>query len=220
MLRYALSASLLAVLATGCGDSEDFSELALDVDALLAEGYERHEFPDPDPGIPAYARVSPILGQFFHDDGWLAIPLYRDPACLPADFNLLEFFDFPGETGPGAFGCPLTVSGFALLEPGSELGTFPRITIANGNAVPFWFVRWADFEAAMASGSITFAELEGMERLVGTATSFDETLQPRMDAGEHLVMIDAVGQLDDGRAFSFHVVHLEDETLSLRLSID
>jgi hypothetical protein len=59
-----------------------------------------------------------------------------------------------------------------------------------------------------------------MEKLVGTATSFDETLQPRMDEGEHLVMIDAAGQLEDGRAFHFHVVHLEDETLSLRLGFD
>lgn len=48
---------------------------------------------------PFYARVSrdSSLGlsqEIHHDDQWAAIPFYRDPACIPADFNLLQMVDF------------------------------------------------------------------------------------------------------------------------------
>lgn len=56
---------------------------------------------------------------------------------------------------------------------------------------------------------VTFSDLEAMNPLRGTATTYDETLQPR--PGEHLVVIDAAGHLDDGRPFEFHVTHVEDE---------
>ena len=47
----------------------------------------------PDPGPPLYSYVQRNLdGSAFyaHDTEWAAIWFYRDPACIPSDFNLLD----------------------------------------------------------------------------------------------------------------------------------
>lgn len=181
------------------------------------KGMVRVTFPNPDPGVPVYARLTTLLNQVFHDDEWVAVPFYRTPGAIHPDFNLLSYFDFPGPNGPGAFGVPLTVSGFYMVEAGSPLGTFPQVSISTGDAVPFWFVPWSTFEQAMQDNVVTMAELEAMNPLRGTATQFTETLRPR--AGEHLVVINASGTLSDGRTFDFHVTHIEDTTRSIRISI-
>jgi hypothetical protein len=182
-----------------------------------SEGLVRTSIPDEDPGPPLYARVSSIQNQFFHDDGWLAIPFYRPPECVPAEFNVLGLFDPPGETGPGAFGCPLLRTGFLLIEPDAPLGTFPRHAVLSGDAVPFWFVPWAEFQAEAADGRVTFAALEAMDRLTGVAYRYQETLRPRAD--EHLVVINATGELADGRTFRFSVTHEGDQTKSIRIQL-
>jgi hypothetical protein len=46
-----------------------------------------------DVGGPFYARINPMPPYIFADGGWVGIAFYRSPACVPADFNLLEFFD-------------------------------------------------------------------------------------------------------------------------------
>jgi hypothetical protein len=186
------------------------------VSALVAAGMQRVTFPDPDPGMPAYARMTTLLDQLFHDDGWLAIPFYRDPACIPEDFNLLGLFHPPGPDGIGAFECqPLTTHGFYLVEADAPMGTFPRVAFSSGDAVPFWFVDWDEFQAALGTGRVTIGDLAAMTRLEGVATSYRETLRPR--PGEHLVVIDARGRLADGRAFQFHITHVEDQTRAVRV---
>lgn len=74
-------------------------------------------FPGPaDTGVPAYARIErapdgkPLV---HHDKDWAAIIFYRDPACVPAGFNLLDFLDTPG-----VFNCPMTVVGSSLWKNG------------------------------------------------------------------------------------------------------
>lgn len=183
--------------------------------AMGSEGLTRKSMPDEDPGPPFYARATTILDQLFHTDGWLAIPFYRPPSCVPEDFNVLQLFDFPGPGGPGAFACPLLMDGFILIEPDAPLGTFPRQAIFTGDAVPFWFVPWSDFEAEAADGVVTFAELEALDRLTGTADHYHETLKPR--EGDHLIVIEAEGALSDGRAFQFGVTHREDRTEAIRI---
>lgn len=74
-------------------------------------------------GPPFYARFGE--NETFGDSEWVAIVFYRDPACVPDEFNLNDFFDFPGDAGPGAFGCqpPTTdVVEYWAGEPGSEIG--------------------------------------------------------------------------------------------------
>ena len=52
----------------------------------------RLKFPEQTPGGPVYARVErPFL---IHTDEWAAVLFYRDPACVPEDFNLLDMLDF------------------------------------------------------------------------------------------------------------------------------
>ncbi len=181
-------------------------------------GLTRRTIPGEDPGPPIYARVSSILDQFFHHDGLLAILFYRPPDCVPAEFNLLLLFHPPtGPEAPGAFGCPLLTSGFLLIEGDAPLGTFPRQAVMSGSAVPIWFVDWATFRDAAADGVVTLDELRAMEPLRGTAHRFRETLMPR--PGEHKVILDAAGTLEDGRSFQLHVTHLEDRTRAIRIRL-
>lgn len=214
--RLALPLALL--LAAGCaaGDSLTPSALETTFEALSRSvGMVRVAFPDQDPGAPLYARVEPSLNQFFHDGEWLAIPFVRQPEAIPADFNLLTYFDPPGPNGPGAFAAPLVLSGEYLIEAGAPVGTFPRIANSRGTAVPIWFVRWTDFQAAMADGVVTIGELRALNPQYGIATRYTELLKPRFE--EHQVVINAAGQLADGRSFTLHVTHEGDRTRSIRI---
>jgi hypothetical protein len=179
--------------------------------AQTDRGNKKVKFPSEDPGAPLYARTGEILNQFFVTDGWLVIPFYRTPECIREDFNLLTIFDVPA-----AFGCPLTVEGFYMIEKGAPQGTFPIIVQSNGSAVPVWMVRWDDFLATTADGILTIEELRSLNPLMGTANKFHETLRPRME--NHLVQINASGYLTDGRSFRFHVTHKGSETSSIGLT--
>ena len=79
-----------------------------------------------DANPPFYAIINNTadFGQeIYHDDEWAAIPFFRDPACVPEDFNLLDFFDF--RLLPGEVVCPLTVDGFEIWENGPGLDPAP-----------------------------------------------------------------------------------------------
>lgn len=215
--------TVLVLSLTGCQrDTGMSTDVALETDAAAlaqaeSEGLVRKDIPDEDPGPPFYARVTTELNQFFHSDGWLAIPFYRDPDCIPEDFNMLELFDFPGPAGPGAFACPLLMEGFLLTEPDAPLGMFPRHVVLMSDASPFWFVRWSDFEAEAADGVVTIGDVEGLDPLKGVASRYHETLRPR--EGDHVIAIQATGTLDDGRTFRFNVTHMEDTTRSIHIRI-
>ncbi len=219
---FKLPALVFALALTACGDAKvaeptfDIPDTAAMVRAAEQAGMTRVTVPDPDPGIPAYARAWPGLNQFFHDGEWLAIPFYRAPSAIPANFNMLEFFHFPGPGGPGAFAAPTLLKGFFLIEPNAQLGTFPLISVTTGDAIPVWFVRWSDYQAAMADNVVTIGEIQAMQPLRGIANKFNETLKPRVD--DHLVVITAAGTLEDGRKFDFHVTHIGDSIRSIRIA--
>jgi hypothetical protein len=154
--------------------------------------------------IPAYARIAagPVTGgveEVFHTAEWAAIPFYRPPACVPADFNLLDFFDIPR-----VFGCgPQTVQTSTIWRNGPGIDQAPIMAQSRGlGAVPVWFVSWPELEAAMADGELTIGELAGLPSLlVGTASFYTETLHPTQAAQVPLTVFVARGMLDDGRSF-------------------
>ena len=209
-------ASALALAIAACGTANapadpvragvaDVPSAAALVAAGQAAGLARSTFPDPDPGIPMYARFLNQLNQVLHDGEWAAIR-----------FNLLAGFDSPGPGGPGAFAAPLRIEGFFLVEADAPPGTFPRVAISSGRAVPVWFVRWPALRAAMSDNVVTIGELRALGPLEGTATRFEETLRPRV--GEHLLVLNARGDLRDGRRFELHATHVEDRTRSIRIA--
>lgn len=220
MMRLVTLIAALALIA-GCSTIEQeegpfaYSDAEM---ALISQGMVVKAIPDEDPGAPFYARVTPMLNQLFVSDGQLVITFFRNPACVPADFDLLQLFHFPDPPNHfGAFECGLTVWGRLLIEANAPMGTFPKLVNSWGNEVPIWLVSWSAFEAAMQEGPITMDVLQALDPLVGTATRFHETLMPR--DGEHRIVINASGVLADGRNFTFHVNHIEDQTRSLRLTI-
>ena len=94
----------------------------------------------PDGGdVPFYARISAIghPDRIFEDGAWIAIVFYRPAECVPDQFDLLSFFDFPGV----AFGPP-TTDGFNVWQNGPGLDPAPMLAVTHGlGAVPVWFVR-------------------------------------------------------------------------------
>lgn len=220
--KVALMVTLL-VLVSGCDplSPTKSTDEAVEADVTAAaqadsEGLTRRAIPSEDPGPPFYTRTTTILDQLFHTEDWIAIPFYRDPSCVPDDFNILEHFDFPGPDAPGAFACPLVVNGFLLIEPDAPQGTFPRQVVLRGDQVPVWFVPWTVFESEMADGVVTMAELQAMPVMKGTARRFHETLKPR--AADHIIVINSTGTLDeDGRDFQFSVMHRQDQTQSIKI---
>jgi hypothetical protein len=154
-------------------------------------------------GLPAYARIEMVDGRVFaHNDGvWAAITFYRGPSCVPADFNLLDFFD-----APRAFGCELTVEGFEIWRNGPWAGDAgPIQTVSYGlGAVPIWFVRVSELEDALDDGVLTVGELEHCASLQqGAASFFKETLHPAGIARQTNLQLVARGALPSGGTFFF-----------------
>jgi hypothetical protein len=197
----------VAFATFGCSESPTVTQVdeAQVLAAAQQAGLIRRTLPDQDPGPPFYARIGL---PYFEDGGWVAIPFYRPPSCVPADFNLMEFFHFPGPMGPGAFACPLLQTGHLLTEPDAPLGTFPRSVVLKGKDIPVWFVRAADlapYRTPMAP-PLTMAALDALSPLKGVANTFQETQQPREE--EHKLIISASGRVPDGRRFTFHVTEI------------
>jgi hypothetical protein len=155
-------------------------------------------YPDEHPGPRYYA----LFGRGFapNDNGWVGIAFVRSPSCVPAGFNLLDWFDAP----PTAWACTLTVAGEAWWH--DVLVPPPFQTRAHGlGAVPIYFVRWSELQAAIADDVITIGELESLPSLlIGEATFFEQithnTNQPTNHGHETLV---SRGLLEDGRSFEF-----------------
>ncbi len=171
-------------------------------------------FPDQDPGIPIYARVAPILNQFFVTDGQLVIPFYRVPECIREDFNFLSYFD-----PPTAFGCELTVKGKFVIETDAEEGTFPIMAHVEGLQVPVWIFDWLKFQDLLEKEWVTITDLEDLNPIKGLALQYDEYLSPRMH--EHEVIIEAGGTiLSTGQSFTFSLTHRGDQIERISLIIE
>lgn len=177
------------------------SVLAVFVGAGTAQAAVRQTIPEEQPGPPFYAR---IISQVPGTEDQSAVVFYRDPACIPPDFNLLQFFDIPR-----AFGCPLTVEGFVIWKNGPPPVDFAPIQqqLFGLGAVPVWFVSTADLNAATADDVLTIGELAALPSLVvGTASFFHETLHPTEGARVPMIEMNARGTLSDGRTFQLQGV--------------
>lgn len=185
-------------------------------------GLARTEWPSAeDPGPPFYARTDHAPPFVFHDGEWAAIVFYRDPSCVPADFNLAQFFN-----PPAAFGCQPTTQGFSLWE-GEAMSGAPKIAnTRDAGPVPVWFVPVAAINKVTQDGTLTIGELEGLDGLlVGFADHFKETLQPHalppeLGGGGHpnpKLVLDAKGSLEDGRQFNLHITQVKDEVKAIQI---
>ncbi|MGH9226024.1 MAG: hypothetical protein ACRD2W_20075 [Acidimicrobiales bacterium] len=178
--------------------------------------------------VPFYARITTIgtPDQIFRDGQWVAIVFYRPAECVPDDFDLLTFFDFPGPSGPGAFGCnPPTTDGFSIWRNGPETDPAPRLAVSHGlGAVPVWFVGGSSLDAAIANdGALTMAELRALAAdgrvLIGSADYFHEVLQPHDAAPVPMTQFVARGSLQDGRSFRVHGLFVEGTTIQTDIDI-
>jgi hypothetical protein len=156
-------------------------------------------------GVPAYARIETIDGRVFvpNDGTWAAVVFFRQPSCVPEDFNLLDFFDVPR-----VFGCELTVEGFEIWRNGPSAGDVAPIQAVSFGlgAVPVWFVSAAELQDKVGDGVLTIGELEECRSLqMGSASYFKETLHPSGGARQSKVQIVARGALPSGDTFFLQV---------------
>ena len=157
------------------------------------QGLVAMQTPAEHPGIPLYARLGYPEGfpegQIIETDGRVVVVFYREVSCIPDDFNLLDFFHFPGPDGPGAWGCPGYHTGTLYTEPDAPPTAFPRIVDLEGTAVPIWLVDADELEEAVADGWLDMSELEALDRVERTAGSYDEHIHARNE--DHFIGIDA-----------------------------
>lgn len=126
-------------------------------------------------GGPFYASFGSILpdGSVFviHTDEWAAIPFYRNPACVPEDFNLVEQLDF------NALNCYSLVAGFEVWENGPGIDLAPiQISFKAAEPMPIYFIPWDVLEVALEDYMLTMPELRVLEGVrIGIATFYTET---------------------------------------------
>lgn len=154
-----------------------------------------------DGDVPFYARID--RGAAIHTEDWAFVVFYRPAECVPADFNLLDFYDVPA-----AFGCaPPTTDGFLIFPEGSMVPLQSKLS--GRGAVPVWFSSWAELSAAMDDDVLTITELEALPSLIkGTADFYNETLHPWGAAQVGKISLVGSGLLQDGRVFQIKAVIL------------
>jgi hypothetical protein len=155
--------------------------------------------------VPYYARLE--RGGIHADGDWVAIVFYRPPSCIPADFNLLNFFDFAN-----AWNCqPTTTTGFEIWKNGPGIDMAPIQQVMQGKgAVPVWFVNTQQLMAAIGDDILTINELASLPSLqVGSASFYHETLHPLGGSNQNHLVFNAHGQLEDGTPFIVHAEHTE-----------
>ena len=164
------------------------------------------DFPVQSPGVPAYARFELLLPDFDlpNDRQWAAVVFYRDPGCVPEDFNLGDFFDLPGPAGLGAFACPLLIEGHEIWRNGPGIDLAPQYVVSRNSVpgLPVWFVRWPELSQAIEDGELNIVELEGLPSLAkGRASWFEERLYPNGGADHPGISLRAQGILEAGGRF-------------------
>ena len=163
--------------------------------STVAEAQIHLQIPE-DRQPPIYATLD--RGFMPHTEEWAVVIFYRTPECVPADFNLLDFFDPP----PRPFLCPLHIEGHSNWRSVDD--PFPADSHLQGTgAVPLWFVRWPELQAAVADDKLTVAELSALPSLlIGSASVFNHSVRNsiRGQRGGNEALV-ASGTLTDGRWF-------------------
>jgi hypothetical protein len=168
----------------------------------------RLAFPGESPGPPFYSELESEF--LFHTDHDAAVVFWRQPGCIPDDFNLLDFLDltpaFPNGP-PRPLLCMLTVEGVETWhDPTTD--PFPyQVQVRGSGAVPIWFVAWPELQAAIDDGTLTIAELAGLPSLrIGYASFYQESVRNSTQGRRHpSSTTEAHGPMADGRTFRLHV---------------
>lgn len=164
------------------------------------------DFPVQSPGVPAYARLELLVPNFDvpNNKRWAAIVFYRDPGCVPADFDLGRFFHLPGPAGLGAFACPLLIEGHEIWRNGPDTDLAP-IYVRSRNAVPnlpIWFVAWDELRPILESGQVFIGDITALPSLVrGSARWYEEALYPNGTADIPGITLRSEGTLENGGMF-------------------
>lgn len=216
---------LLMALLPLSACSDDQSATMPEVQASSVDSPVRTTSPSAeDPGLPYYARVEPAPPHVYHDAEWAAIVFYRDPACIPDGFDLLQFFG-----APAAFACTQLVSASSTWKEGPFMGAPKTVNVTGMGAVPVWFFPTDVVLPALADDILTMGELEALPgRLMGSASRYQEILHPHplppvAGGGGHAnpkLNVTARGSVEDGRNFRLHVNRGDyDELHALRIVI-
>lgn len=184
-----LAAIVIAVLIQrdgAAGESEAFSS------------FDHYEIAEPEGSVREDGFNIPIYGTAKGDEEWMVVVFYRPPDCVPADFNLLDFFHEASGDDPGAVGCgPPTVDGYQIWSeppgPGAQLISAEL----DGQGVPIWFVPTSNWAEATSDRQLTIEELSSVSTRKGEATAFHEVTRADIGGGSFA----ARGDLDDGTAF-------------------
>jgi len=117
----------------------------------------------------------PYYTDWYGDNDWVVFIFYRDPSCVPEDFNILQFFDF------NAVNCgPITVKGFEIRKNSDDVVPKQGKYLGLGY-VPVWFLPKMVYDNAVSDGVLTIVELEDLYSLLkGYASFYEETLHPYM----------------------------------------
>jgi hypothetical protein len=175
---------------------------------------------DSDGQVPFYARTA--RGDSINDGETAVIIFYRPPSCIPAEFNLLDFFDFPSAAGPGAFGCnPPTTDSIEFWRNGPDVDFAPVSAKIRGlGAVPMWFISLSEIEAAIADDMLTIGELEALPSLrKGSASYYREILRPSGSPSQRPngIHVTARGEFEDDSRFLVRVSIVGDRMNQVRI---
>ena len=152
----------------------------------------------PSSGIPAYARIE--LGWTLHTDEWAAVPFWRNPDCVPKDFNLLDWFD------PNAFECESFVEGFFVWKNGPDDPAPIQVNIKDAGPMHIYFVPWPVMQVAIGDGALTMLELEGLSGVqIGIATFYTEIMHPTGGAQQVMLEIVAKGYMELNNSVQFEL---------------
>jgi hypothetical protein len=153
----------------------------------------------PDPYAPIYA-------DWYGNEELVTFIFYRNPSCVPPDFNLLNFFDSP----LSAFSCPLSVDGFVTYKNPDDFVPIQGKLRGLG-VVPIWFVSREDYNTAKNDGVFTMGEFNSLSSLIKASAHFyTETLHPEGPSAMPMKNIEASGTLEDNsmgyRFFRLHII--------------
>lgn len=186
--------------------------LALVLLSGVAQAGDLYRIPEEVPGPPIYARGMTSL-----DCEWSVTVFYRAPKNVPADFNLLDFFDFNLLDPEYVKDHPLLMEGFGIWEEGVDpsSGYPPTIEVlrnVRGVRLPIWLIQTTEVIAGEDDGVLTVGELKRMRScLKGWAHSYYEVIWEQ--SFEAVIC----GVLEDGR--SFQVLAIGDQEGWRRLSV-
>jgi hypothetical protein len=170
--------------------------LPLTLSSVSVQAAERREFGESG-GPPVYMRLETTGEYGFEDGGLFCIPVYRNLAGIPEDFNLLEVLDPDRDR---ARAVELLVDGFVITHGGPP--KLQHYENSSDKLMPILFVPTTDLQAAAADGEIYIDELCELVVAIGIADMYTEQVYT---GWQHTIVI--TGVLLNGTSFIANYAH-------------